>query len=118
MATNRAETATSYAALILADADIAITADKLMTLIRAAAIEDVEPIWATLFAKALEGKDLGGMMLRVGQVEDGKEGEGVGGKVVEGGKEGQGEEGAVVEIKDGDWDGSDDGDLGMGLFDF
>jgi hypothetical protein len=37
---------------------------------------------------------------------------------VEEGKEGQGEEGAGVEIKDGDWDGSDDGDLGMGLFDF
>jgi len=89
-----------------------------MTLIRAAGIEDVEPIWATLFAKALEGKDLGVMMLRVGQMDGRKEGEGVGGNVVKEGKEGQGEGEVVVETKDGDWDGSDDGDLGMGLFDF
>lgn len=67
-----AELATSYAALILADDGVDITvcetpiggegicksnsnhvfqADKLNTLIKAAGVSDVEPIWATLFAK-------------------------------------------------------------------
>ena len=63
------ELAASYAALILADDGIDITArqdciphletnilidfqaDKLNTLIKAAGVPDVEPIWATLFAK-------------------------------------------------------------------
>lgn len=65
---SRSEQATSYAALILADDDVGISvsadcclvledadqsikADKLLTLIKAANVEDVEPIWATLFAK-------------------------------------------------------------------
>ncbi|MCJ1313330.1 60S acidic ribosomal protein P1 [Agyrium rufum] len=61
-----AELATSYAALILADDGVEITADKLTTLIKAAKVEEVEPIWATLFAKALEGKDVKDMLLNVG----------------------------------------------------
>ena len=36
------------------------------TLIKAAGVADVEPIWATLFAKALEGKDVKDMLLNVG----------------------------------------------------
>ena len=56
--TNKAETAVSYAALILADANITITPDKLQALLKAAEVEDVEPIWTSLFAKALEGKDV------------------------------------------------------------
>ncbi|KAI5949652.1 hypothetical protein CANMA_005459 [Candida margitis] len=51
------ETALSYAALILADADIEITSEKLLSLTKGANIE-VEGIWADLFSKALEGKDL------------------------------------------------------------
>lgn len=47
-----------YAALILADASISITPEKLQNLLKSAGIEDVEPIWTTLFAKALEGRDL------------------------------------------------------------
>ncbi|KAA6410452.1 MAG: 60S acidic ribosomal P1 [Lasallia pustulata] len=60
------ELATSYAALILADEDIDITADKLLTLIKAAKLDDVESIWTTLFAKALEGKNVKDMLLNVG----------------------------------------------------
>jgi large subunit ribosomal protein LP1 len=56
--TTKAETAVSYAALILADANTAITPDKLQALLKAANVDDVEPIWTTLFAKALEGKDV------------------------------------------------------------
>lgn len=45
-----ADTATTYAALILADEGIEITAEKINTLVSAAKIE-IEPIWATLLAK-------------------------------------------------------------------
>ncbi|ATZ49259.1 hypothetical protein BCIN_04g04290 [Botrytis cinerea B05.10] len=63
---SNAELASSYAALILADDGVDITADKLQTLIKAAGIEDVEPIWTSLFAKALEGKDVKDLLLNVG----------------------------------------------------
>jgi ribosomal protein L12E/L44/L45/RPP1/RPP2 len=48
---SHAELASSYAALILADDGIEITADKLQTLIKAANVEEVEPIWTSIFAK-------------------------------------------------------------------
>lgn len=51
------ETAVSYAALILADEGLEITADKLQKLLKAAGV-DIEPIWSTIFSKALEGKDV------------------------------------------------------------
>lgn len=63
---SHSELAASYAALILADDDVEITADKLLNLIKAANVEDVEPIWTTLFAKALEGKNVKDMLLNVG----------------------------------------------------
>ncbi|EHK39507.1 ribosomal protein P1 [Trichoderma atroviride] len=60
-----AELASSYAALILADDGVEITADKLQTLITAAKVE-VEPIWTSIFAKALEGKDIKDLLVNVG----------------------------------------------------
>ncbi|KAJ9607512.1 hypothetical protein H2200_007590 [Cladophialophora chaetospira] len=63
---SNAELASAYAALILADDGIDITADKINTIIKAAGVPDVEPIWATLFAKALEGKDVKDLLLNVG----------------------------------------------------
>jgi len=64
---SNAELATGYAALILADDGLDITADKLATLTKAAGVE-VEPIWTQLFAKALEGKDVKEMLLNVGGI--------------------------------------------------
>ncbi|KAK9370989.1 60s acidic ribosomal protein-domain-containing protein [Lipomyces kononenkoae] len=61
------ETAISYAALILADAEVEITSDKLVSLTKAAGVE-VEPIWASLFAKALEGKNIKDLLTNVGAV--------------------------------------------------
>ncbi|MCJ1429502.1 hypothetical protein MMC29_007417 [Sticta canariensis] len=63
---SNSELAVSYAALILADADVDPTPDKLQTLIKAANVDDVEPIWATLFAKALEGKNVKDLLINVG----------------------------------------------------
>ncbi|KAL5478618.1 hypothetical protein ACEPAI_2803 [Sanghuangporus weigelae] len=57
--------ATSYAALILADDGIEITADKIIALTNAASVE-VEPIWASLLAKALEGKDVKELLSNIG----------------------------------------------------
>jgi len=59
------ELATTYAALILADDGLEITADKIVTLTSAANV-DVEPIWATLLAKALEGKNVKELLSNVG----------------------------------------------------
>ncbi|KAK7603795.1 hypothetical protein V9T40_003794 [Parthenolecanium corni] len=58
--TNKNEIACVYASLILVDDDIAVTGEKIQTVLKAANV-DVEPYWPGLFAKALEGlnpKDL------------------------------------------------------------
>ncbi|KAG1753317.1 60S acidic ribosomal protein P1 [Suillus lakei] len=60
-----AELAATYAALILADDGIEITADKILALTDAASVE-LEPIWATLLAKALEGKNVKDLLSNVG----------------------------------------------------
>jgi large subunit ribosomal protein LP1 len=111
---SKAEQAVSYAALILADDCISITPEKLQALLNAAGIEDVEPVWTTLFAKALEGKDVKEILTAVAttgpatgevvgtKIEDGKDGE----KVADG------------DGREGDDDESDDNDMGpFGLFD-
>ncbi|CAI6322933.1 unnamed protein product [Periconia digitata] len=53
---SRVENIVAYAALILADEGLEITPEKLQTLLAAANIEDIEPVWTQLFAKALQGK--------------------------------------------------------------
>jgi len=63
---SQSELAVSYAALILADDNVDITADKLQSLLKAANVQDVGPIWTTLFSKALEGKDVKELLLNVG----------------------------------------------------
>ncbi|KAI4925538.1 hypothetical protein J4E85_007417 [Alternaria conjuncta] len=61
--TNKAEQAVSYAALILADEGIAITPEKLQALLKAARIEDVEPIWTSLFSNAFKDKNVKELIL-------------------------------------------------------
>ncbi|OCK99167.1 ribosomal protein P1 [Cenococcum geophilum 1.58] len=108
------ELATSYAALILADDGVDITADKLQTLIKAANIDDVEPIWATLFAKALEGKDVKDLLLNVGSGGGAAAAASSGGAAAGGATEAAAEE--KVEEKEEEKEESDE-DMGFGLFD-
>ncbi|KAM5352675.1 hypothetical protein ACJ41O_005397 [Fusarium nematophilum] len=105
-----AELASSYAALILADDGVEITADKLQTLIKAAKVEDVEPIWTTIFAKALEGKDVKDLLVNVGS--------GGGAAPAAGGAAAGGDAAAAPaeEEKKEEAEESDE-DMGFGLFD-
>ncbi|KAI5837543.1 60S acidic ribosomal protein P1 [Morchella snyderi] len=107
------ELAVSYAALILADDGIEITADKLQSLIKAASCTDVEPIWTTLFAKALEGKDVKDMLLNVGSGGGAAAAPAAGGTAAAGGAAAAEEK---VEEKEEEKEESDE-DMGFGLFD-
>ncbi|KAH8671041.1 60s acidic ribosomal protein-domain-containing protein [Xylariales sp. PMI_506] len=108
-----AELASSYAALILADDGVEITADKLQTLIKAAKIVDVEPIWTSLFAKALEGKDVKDLLSNVGSGGGAAAAGGAAGGAAAGGAAA---EEAAEEEKEEEKEESDD-DMGFGLFD-
>lgn len=63
--TSKAELACVYAALILADDDVAVTGEKIQTILKAANV-DVEPYWPGLFAKALEGVSVKDLITNVG----------------------------------------------------
>ncbi|KAL0942815.1 ribosomal protein P1 [Colletotrichum truncatum] len=106
-----AELASSYAALILADDGVEITADKLQTLIKAAKVEEVEPIWTSLFAKALEGKDVKDLLSNVGS-GGGAAAPAAGAAAAGGATEAAAEEAPKEEEKE-----ESDEDMGFGLFD-
>merc|ERR1712023_187819 len=55
----------SYAALMLHDDGLEITAEKLSAVIKASGNE-VEPYWPMLFAKALKGADVGALLSNIG----------------------------------------------------
>merc|ERR1711968_373242 len=55
----------SYAALMLHDDGLEITAEKLSAVIKASGNE-VEPYWPMLFAKALKGANVGDLLANVG----------------------------------------------------
>ncbi|EJU01585.1 ribosomal protein 60S [Dacryopinax primogenitus] len=110
-----AELATTYAALILADDGVEITADKINAITTAAKV-DVEPIWATLLAKALAGREVKEMLMNVGAgggapVAGSAPAAAAGGVAVEAAAEEKEEEKKEEEKEE-----SDD-DMGFGLFD-
>ncbi|KAI1211776.1 ribosomal protein 60S [Annulohypoxylon truncatum] len=108
-----AELASSYAALILADDGVEITADKLQTILKAAKVVDVEPIWTQLFAKALEGKDVKDLLSNVGS---GGGAAAAGAGAAAGGAGAGAAEEAKEEEKEEEKEESDE-DMGFGLFD-
>ena len=58
------ELACTYAALILHDSGIAVTADKISSLLAAAKVE-VEPYWPGLFERALKGRNVDDLLMSV-----------------------------------------------------
>ncbi|KKZ64688.1 large subunit ribosomal protein LP1 [[Emmonsia] crescens] len=107
------ELAVSYAALILADDGVDITSDKLQSILKAANVLEVEPIWASLFAKALEGKDVKDLLLNVGS-GGGAAAAATGGAAPVSAEAGAAEE--KKEEKEEEKEESDE-DMGFGLFD-
>jgi large subunit ribosomal protein LP1 len=59
------ELACTYSALILADDDVPITSEKITTILKAANVQ-FEPIWPTLFARALTGVNIKDLLTKVG----------------------------------------------------
>ncbi|TEB28663.1 hypothetical protein FA13DRAFT_1793823 [Coprinellus micaceus] len=102
--------AATYAALILADDGIEITADKIVALTNAANVE-LEPIWASLLSKALEGKNVKELLSNVGA---GGAAPATGAPAASAG--GAAEEAPKEEAKEEAKEESDD-DMGFGLFD-
>ncbi|XP_033230884.1 60S acidic ribosomal protein P1-like [Belonocnema kinseyi] len=63
--TSKAELACVYSALLLVDDDVAVTGEKIQTILKAANV-DVEPYWPGLFAKALEGINVKELITNIG----------------------------------------------------
>jgi len=59
------ELACTYSALILADDDVPVTAEKIVTILKAANVQ-FEPIWPTLFARALSSCNIKDLLTKVG----------------------------------------------------
>ncbi|KAL7667068.1 60S acidic ribosomal protein P1-B [[Candida] zeylanoides] len=104
------ESSLSYAALILADAEQAISAEKLLA-ITSAAGATVESTWADVFAKALEGKDLKELLFSFAAAAPAAASAGASAGAASGAADAPAEEAAAEEAEE-----SDD-DMGMGLFD-
>ncbi|KAI3624105.1 hypothetical protein GLX27_002879 [Malassezia furfur] len=103
--------AATYAALILADEGIEITSDKIVELTNAAGTP-VEPIWASLLAKALEGKDVKELLTNVGSGGGAAAAPAAAAGAAAGGAEAPKEEEKKEEEKE-----ESDEDMGFGLFD-
>ncbi|XP_032672910.1 60S acidic ribosomal protein P1 isoform X1 [Odontomachus brunneus] len=63
--TTETELACVYSALILVDDDIAVTGEKIQTILKAANV-NVESYWPGLFAKALEGVNVKELITNIG----------------------------------------------------
>ncbi|XP_076280964.1 ribosomal protein LP1 [Lasioglossum baleicum] len=63
--TTKVELACIYSALLLVDDDVAVTGEKIQTVLKAANV-DVESFWPGLFAKALEGVNVKEMITSIG----------------------------------------------------
>merc|ERR1712013_400096 len=107
------ELACVYSALILYDDDIDITGEKMAEIISAAKV-NVEAFWPGLFAKALQGRNIGDLICNVGSAPA------AGGAAPAGGSDAAAapaaEEKKEEKKAESEESGSDD-DMGFGLFD-
>jgi large subunit ribosomal protein LP1 len=112
MAVSTAELACVYASLILSDDEVAITGEKIQTILKAAGVE-IEPYWPGLFAKALEGVNVKDLITNVGS--------GVGAAPAAGGAgdapAAAAPAAAKKEEKKKEESEEEDDDMGFGLFD-
>merc|ERR1712202_69837 len=106
------ELACVYSALILYDDDIDITGEKMAKIISAANV-NVEAFWPGLFAKALQGRNIGDLIFNVGSAPAAG---GAAPAAAAGDAALAAEEEKKEEKKEESESGSDD-DMGFGLFD-
>ena len=106
------ELACVYAALILSDDDVAVTAEKINTILKAANVT-VEPFWPGLFAKCLESVNIKDLVANVGS------GAGAAPAAAAGGAAPAAAAAAAVEeVKEPEPEPEEsDDDMGFGLFD-
>ncbi|TID13546.1 hypothetical protein CANINC_004904 [Pichia inconspicua] len=97
----------SYAALILADAEKEVTAENLQTVLKAAGAS-VDQIWTSVYAKALDGKNLKEILFSMAAAAPAA----ASGSAAAAGSS---EEAAAEEVEE-EKEESDD-DMGFGLFD-
>merc|ERR1712002_688488 len=107
------ELACVYSALILYDDDIDITGEKMAKIISAAKV-NVEAFWPGLFAKALQGRNIGDLICNVGSAP--AAGGAAPAAAAAGGDAPAAEEKKEEAKKEESESGSDD-DMGFGLFD-
>ena len=62
---SESEFACTYAALILADDDVAVTGEKITTILKAADFQ-IEPFWPNLFARSLTGMNIKELIANIG----------------------------------------------------
>jgi len=110
----KAELACVYSALILVDDDVAVTGEKIQTILKAANV-DVEPYWPGLFAKALDGVPVKTLISNVGSGV-GAAGPAAGGAAAPGAGAAPAAAEKKEEKKEEPEEESDD-DMGFGLFD-
>lgn len=107
------ELACTYSALILADDDVPITAEKLNTILKAANVT-VESIWPTLFARALSACNIKDLINNIGSAAAAPAAAaGTGAAPAEEAKK----EDKKEEEKKKEETDSEDEDMGFGLFD-
>ncbi|GME79967.1 unnamed protein product [Ambrosiozyma monospora] len=104
------ESLVSYAALILADAELEVSASNLQTVLGAAGAS-VDKIWTEVYAKALEGQNLKDLLFNMAAAAPAAGAAAGGAGAAAGGDEAAAEEEAEEEKEE-----SDD-DMGFGLFD-
>merc|ERR1712119_240916 len=109
------ELACVYSALILYDDDIDITGEKMAKIISAAKV-NVETFWPGLFAKALQGRNIGDLICNVGSAPAAGGG-GAAAAADAGGAAAPAEEKKEEKKDDSDSGSGSDDDMGFGLFD-